>query len=1575
MANCSSFRNHCMMRPSDYHTPSPPRDAVELISPARTPAHSPTSPSSIIRNVPSRDGQQPRYEPFFGDKESSIKHEWNNPFQDGNRTGSQHPHNPQPQPHQQEYHHYRGSSTSHPTANPANKIGQRSGSNIDALATIALATSPTFAPLTYDEPASAGLATTTTTTTKHHQPSTTDQSERPSKRARSEKASSPSWLTRPVTSHISAFDSMKTDAELLLNFARPSNFPRYQDGPKPQLQLQSANQPARPNRRTAAVQWATDPADLWVKKWDITAENKPSSAFFGSNPGGAPSRIRSKSDGSAFMGRPVMNGFVSGSSPLPPLMGHALEDDQVDPRETAEKPHGTMQANHLDVQQKPPTPFQRRNSVPASDLKAEDSDNDSSSQATCASCNLDRIGSDGEDEDSVTWISCDGCNKWFHIVCAGFKSDRDTRTVDKFICRTCRPLHGPTTFVRKSSRARTAIDYAGLNQGFIMSSTETPEHHYIQPIKDGKITFLPDNFARIRPELVTAEYFEKGIGMTEPIVIPASFNTRASVPGSSDYIPPEVATEEELDEIIDNMPADDDDGNYTEVIDCGQDLLDMVIPQGLTVRHVAELYGPEERVEVIDVKSQQGEDKRWNMQKWADYYYDDSASKIVRNVISLEVSNSPLGRLIRRPKIVRDLDLQDHVWPAELQAIGDFPKVQFYVLMSVADCYTDFHIDFGGSSVYYHILKGSKTFFFIPPKDKYLKKYEEWCNSAAQDTTFLGNQTKECYRVDLSAGDTMLIPSGWIHAVWTPEDSLVIGGNFLTRMNYGMQIKVAKIEKDTKVPKKFRYPFFQKILWYAAIKYLEDDPIPQSVLESFSRDENYRFYREYPIYYEFGERGNTAKPGTEYYNARYYSQAELDGLPELAKYLLRTALIAGGYQVDGVTTETRNAVRRSIPKGQGDPVDTIMKFGMWVAWKRGNEPAAKWTRPGAISFDTKVDMSDRKPAGRPSRRSQRNIAAESPQLNANEAKNMTESQTSGRRLSDLSSENTNNGVISSTSSSSTTAPSMSGTPGPPKRKASLSNVKDDISQLASSYSTNNSNNNINKPRLMQKPTGLGPKRVACDACRKRRIRCRHKDEQMLVESFVPVTASMSSKQPINGRVITAVAAAAAAGTFSAVNVDGIKERHAAAVGDAGATVGEDAYAAAASSTSGSLLMTSQPNAGKVKGFSSNSSGAGKKRRSKACDECRKSKRRCIHDENGRIDPVKAQERSKPRATASTKRPPFSEDNLSPSLTKRQKPEFYISGEEPPQAQLDFESVRTEFPMNHMNGENEKPVAVIPMQQEIGPSQTSYASPPTLKADLVPAAELTSIPTTAAPASSLVSPPTSLADDLEVDPNQTDGEEKAPNVKSEQEQQKQNGERSVIAYTSTTASRNPTHQRCAVSDAEAGSCKTATTRTLPTVTVTTEPSDLSVTLPSSSATSISNTLKMPSFTTSSPSTSRWPSSHNRTTTTPPSSSSFKHEREQKQHTPVVDKKRGVAVDEGSNNPPPSPRSHPNQKQDQGQSQNHSQRTSPASPQRHRSKLTSRDRGSFSDADADPDTLRLIREMQEQDFGLRKRPTRT
>ncbi|KAK4988163.1 JmjC domain-containing histone demethylation protein 1, partial [Elasticomyces elasticus] len=569
----------------------------------------------------------------------------------------------------------------------------------------------------------------------------------------------------------------------------------------------------------------------------------------------------------------------------------------------------------------------------------------------CSSCQSTRSPRNDEKED---WVSCEGCNGWFHIACAGFKSLRESRQVAKFICTSCKPKHGASTLKRKSERAHSAVDYAGLNQGVLRTSDETFEHHYIQSIKEGKFKIADEEFARLPPERVTASFFELG-GFTDPVVIPAALNPRPKVVGTP--LATSTLEQDALQTSRENIQAVDDyeeeqwypEFEYESVPDEGQDKLDMVIPRGLTVDHVAELYGPEEEVEVIEVKDQEGGKNRWNMRQWAAYYKQEG-EKPVRNVISLEVSKTKLGRLIRRPKVVRDLDLQDSVWPV---AIDDKrPAVQFYVLMSVADCFTDFHIDFGGSSVYYHILKGKKTFFFIPPTKENLKTYEDWNNDSAQNWTWLGSKVEKCFRVDLSEGDTMLIPAGWIHAVWTPENSLVIGGNFLTRLHYSMQFRIVDIEKNNRVALKFRYPFFQKVMWFTVINYLKKDPLPASVVDAFHHGQ--QFAREQPLWYEFEQYGEDSDSGEQNYNARYYSQAELDGLPDLVSYIFRTVLISLG-RIEGVTEDTRRKVRGSIPKAYGEPLELAKSFALWTAWKRGNEDPPQWAHPDAILEDKRAN--------------------------------------------------------------------------------------------------------------------------------------------------------------------------------------------------------------------------------------------------------------------------------------------------------------------------------------------------------------------------------------------------------------------------------------------------------------------------------------------------------------------------------------------------------------------------------------------------------------------------------------------
>ncbi|KDN49370.1 hypothetical protein RSAG8_02072, partial [Rhizoctonia solani AG-8 WAC10335] len=202
-----------------------------------------------------------------------------------------------------------------------------------------------------------------------------------------------------------------------------------------------------------------------------------------------------------------------------------------------------------------------------------------------------------------------------------------------------------------------------------------------------------------------------------------------------------------------------------------------------TINDVVELVGADAPVEVIATQSTS---PGWTLGSWAEYYTTPEPNRDkIRNVISLEVRKGAVSKSA--------VVLLDERCP-------------------VLD----------GSSVYYHILKGSKVFYFVRPTPANLNAYEKWSGSENQGTTWLGDLVDKVVKVELTAGNTMIIPTGWIHCVYTPEDSLVFGGNFLHSYNIVTQLRIRNIEISTRVPKKFRFPFFTKMCWYAADKYVRD---------------------------------------------------------------------------------------------------------------------------------------------------------------------------------------------------------------------------------------------------------------------------------------------------------------------------------------------------------------------------------------------------------------------------------------------------------------------------------------------------------------------------------------------------------------------------------------------------------------------------------------------------------------------------------------------------------------------------------------------------------------------------------
>ncbi|CAM9752746.1 unnamed protein product [Chrysoparadoxa australica] len=245
--------------------------------------------------------------------------------------------------------------------------------------------------------------------------------------------------------------------------------------------------------------------------------------------------------------------------------------------------------------------------------------------------------------------------------------------------------------------------------------------------------------------------------------------------------------------------------------------LGMTMPDKKTfsVRSVADIIGHDKPVAVIEV-STQSELSGWTLGNWADYYEKKAADRTPLNVISLEFSATPLRQHVWSPALVRQLDWIDIVWPPERKRIFDYPRVQYYCLMSIAGSYTDFHVDFGGTSVWYHIIKGQKVFLFVPPTKENLAKYEAWICSPDQSSSFFGDWVDKCYRVCIEEGQTLIIPAGWIHAVFTPVDSLVFGGNFLHALTIPLQLEVHAMEVRTHVAEKFQFPHFREMMFLGA---------------------------------------------------------------------------------------------------------------------------------------------------------------------------------------------------------------------------------------------------------------------------------------------------------------------------------------------------------------------------------------------------------------------------------------------------------------------------------------------------------------------------------------------------------------------------------------------------------------------------------------------------------------------------------------------------------------------------------------------------------------------------------------
>lgn len=294
-----------------------------------------------------------------------------------------------------------------------------------------------------------------------------------------------------------------------------------------------------------------------------------------------------------------------------------------------------------------------------------------------------------------------------------------------------------------------------------------------------------------------------------------------------------------------------------------------------------------------------------------------------------------------------------------------------------------------------------------------------------------------------------------------------------------------------------------------------------------------------------------------------------------------------------------------------------------------------------------------------------------------------------------------------------------------------------------------------------------------------------------------------------------------------------------------------------------------------------------------------SQRRCIHDEYGRIDPIKAQERSKPRANASAKRARPAEEEESPVTAKKTKQESTSPTTKPAvffhHGDGDEQMRQPEFMEPFGPDLKASSSNYLPEQSDAPRDEALYVSPPAFQPDPVDAKDLNTMHVSSSqPNTSLVSPPTSLADEMD---GVQEGEEAVQSVE---------GEAPAALHTPNSSSRHSSRQPRHV-DRFA-------------------PEAIPTRAPKPAAHARASTFGARKTTPPPPSSTRKPSS--RPSSSHAKKSSPMYEKHFHRHAPTS----------------LSPRQH-----------------------KHAQHVTGEEEG-------DEESLRLIRELQEQEFGLRKRSTR-
>ncbi|KAF1747070.1 hypothetical protein GCK72_023529 [Caenorhabditis remanei] len=181
--------------------------------------------------------------------------------------------------------------------------------------------------------------------------------------------------------------------------------------------------------------------------------------------------------------------------------------------------------------------------------------------------------------------------------------------------------------------------------------------------------------------------------------------------------------------------------------------------------------------------------------------------------------NERFGTLKTGSFATSDATPREREWLKKLK--NHIPSYENFYIISMKGAFTDLHVDFGGTFVYYFVHDGKKVFYVAPPTAENIEAYRQLEITGKSMWTDNPKMLKNFRKIELNPGDLAFIPTQWLHFVYTPCNSLVYGGNFLTESKLNEHYKMMEIEEECLKNKSGKSEEMFKNFWDMQFAYLK----------------------------------------------------------------------------------------------------------------------------------------------------------------------------------------------------------------------------------------------------------------------------------------------------------------------------------------------------------------------------------------------------------------------------------------------------------------------------------------------------------------------------------------------------------------------------------------------------------------------------------------------------------------------------------------------------------------------------------------------------------------------------------